>query len=100
MPVYHLQSEGLTPVRETPFRLEREIQNLVEANLMTLLGLELLSDLAQIRGRRQTLMAAFCIYFCRTGNRQRHSHRGALVCRIRQRQRVVSWEMVNRPDAG
>jgi len=55
MPVYHLKSEGLAPVKETPFRLEREIQNLVEANLGALLGLEFVKSEFVISGTVQQL---------------------------------------------
>lgn len=39
MPLYQATTDGLSFVNEQPFALEREIQNLVEANVETLLGL-------------------------------------------------------------
>lgn len=40
MPLFNSKLEVLNQIKETPFKLEREIQHLVEANLDTLLGLE------------------------------------------------------------
>lgn len=40
MATFRIENELLTLIKENPFKLEREIQNLVEKNLTTLMGLE------------------------------------------------------------
>lgn len=40
MATYRIENETLTQIKEKPFKLEREIQNLVEKNISMLLGLE------------------------------------------------------------
>ena len=39
MSTYKINTEQLTLIKEKPFKLEKEIQNIVEKNLQTLLGL-------------------------------------------------------------
>lgn len=55
MPVFNLKPDGLSQIKETPFKLEREIQNLVEKNLKTLLGLEFVKSEFTITGTVQQL---------------------------------------------
>lgn len=40
MSTYKINNEQLTLIKEKPFKLEKEIQNIVERNLQTLLGLD------------------------------------------------------------
>ena len=40
MSTYKINTEQLTLIKEKPFKLEKEIQNIVEKNLQTLLGLD------------------------------------------------------------
>lgn len=40
MSIYKIYTEQLTLIKEKPFKLEKEIQNIVEKNLQTLLGLD------------------------------------------------------------
>lgn len=40
MSIFQLKPDNLSQIKEMPFKLEREIQNLVEKNLGMLLGLE------------------------------------------------------------
>lgn len=40
MSTYKINNEQLTLIKEMPFKLEKEIQNIVERNLQTLLGLD------------------------------------------------------------
>ena len=40
MSTYKIYNEQLTLIKEKPFKLEKEIQNIVEQNLQTLLGLD------------------------------------------------------------
>ena len=54
MSIFNLKSD-LSQIKETPFKLEREIQNLVEKNLKTLLGLELVKSEFTITGTVQQL---------------------------------------------
>lgn len=42
MATFRIENELLTLIKENPFKLEREIQNLVEKNLTTLMGLEII----------------------------------------------------------
>lgn len=44
MSLYSISSKDLQEVKEKPFKLEREIQNLVEANLEKLMGLKLVKS--------------------------------------------------------
>lgn len=57
MPLFNSNSklEILNQVKETPFKLERQIQYLVEANLNTLLGLEFVKSEFTISGSVQRL---------------------------------------------
>jgi len=55
MPTYNLNADGLTQVKENPFKLEREIQTLVEANLQKLLGLDFVRSEFPISGAMQQL---------------------------------------------
>lgn len=57
MPLFNSNSklEVLNQIKETPFKLEREIQHLVEANLDTLLGLEFVKSEFTISGSVQQL---------------------------------------------
>ena len=55
MPVFNLKMDGLGQVKEMPFKLEREIQNLVEKNLGMLLGLEFVKSEFTISGTVQQL---------------------------------------------
>ena len=55
MPVFNLKTDGLGQVKEMPFKLEREIQNLVEKNLGMLLGLEFVKSEFTISGTVQQL---------------------------------------------
>lgn len=55
MPVFNLKPDGLNQIKETPFKLEREIQNLVEKNLKILLGLEFVKSEFTINGTVQQL---------------------------------------------
>ena len=55
MPVFNLKSDSLNQIKEAPFKLEREIQNLVENNLKTLLGLEFVKSEFSISGTVQQL---------------------------------------------
>lgn len=55
MLILNLKSEELNQIKESPFKLEREIQNLVEANLKMLLGLEFVRSEFTISGTVQQL---------------------------------------------
>ncbi len=55
MPIYNLKSKELVQIKEASFKLEREIQNLVEANLKMLLGLEFVRSEFTISGTVQQL---------------------------------------------
>lgn len=57
MPLFNSNSKNqeLNQIKETPFKLEREIQHLVEANLNTLLGLEFVRSEFSISGSVQQL---------------------------------------------
>lgn len=57
MPLFNSNSKTreLSQIKEAPFKLEREIQRLVEANLNTLLGLELVKSEFPISGSVQQL---------------------------------------------
>ena len=55
MSVFHLKPDGLNQIKETPFKLEREIQNLVERNLGILLSLEFVKSEFTISGTVQQL---------------------------------------------
>mgnify|MGYP005973813129 FL=1 len=55
MPLFNSKLEILNQIKETPFKLEREIQHLVEANLNTLLGLEFVKSEFTISGSVQQL---------------------------------------------
>lgn len=43
MRLYTLNTNGLTGLKEKPFKLERDIQNVAETNLETIFGYRLLS---------------------------------------------------------
>ena len=55
MPIFNLKSENLSQIKEMPFKLEREIQSLVERNLDILLGFELVKSEFTISGTVQQL---------------------------------------------
>jgi len=55
MPVFNSKSEKLSQIKETPFKLEWEIQKLVELNLETLLGLDFVKSEFIISGTVQQL---------------------------------------------
>ncbi len=55
MAIYTFKADGLSPIKESSFKLEREIQKLVESNLSTLLGLELVGSEFTVSGTVQQL---------------------------------------------
>ncbi len=55
MPLFNSKQEILNRIEENPFKLERQIQHLVEANLNTLLGLEFVKSEFTISGSVQQL---------------------------------------------
>lgn len=57
MPLYHQHKDKLIPIRENPFRLEREIQELTERNLQTVFGLELVRSEMPLHGFRIDTLA-------------------------------------------
>ena len=50
MSIFQLKQNSLSQIKEMPFKLEREIQNLVEKNLGMLLGLEFVKSEFTISG--------------------------------------------------
>lgn len=57
MPVYTHKDNTLVEVGEKPFKLEREIQSLFEANLSTVMGLTLVKSEFSIKNRRIDTLA-------------------------------------------
>ena len=55
MSIFQLKPDNLSQIKEMPFKLEREIQNLVEKNLGMLLGLEFVKSEFTISGTVQQL---------------------------------------------
>ncbi len=52
MPLYNTNNGALYQIKEAPFKLEREIQNLFEFNLNTIMGLELVKSEFSIKNKR------------------------------------------------
>jgi len=50
MPIFDMKSDGLSQIKEMPFKLERDIQKLVEQNLKTLLGLDFVKSEFTVSG--------------------------------------------------
>lgn len=58
MKLYNISGKNtITPIKENPYKLEREIQRLFEANLGELMGLELVKSEFTIRDRRIDTLA-------------------------------------------
>lgn len=57
MILYSNNSGQLAEVKETPFKLERDIQNLFEANLLTIMGLNVVKAEFSIKGKRIDTLA-------------------------------------------
>ncbi len=57
MPIYTNTKGGLTQVKEKPFKLEKEIQTIFEANLSSILGLQLVKSEFSIKNRRIDTLA-------------------------------------------
>ncbi len=57
MNLYNLNKTQLTQLKEKPFKLEKEIQNLFEQNLTTLTGLEFVKSEFTIKGKRIDTLA-------------------------------------------
>jgi predicted transport protein len=57
MPLYKNNKGTITQVREKPFKLERDIQNLLEENLNTIMGLELVKSEFFIKNKRIDTLA-------------------------------------------
>jgi predicted transport protein len=57
MNLYNLNKNKLTQLKEKPFKLEREIQNLFEQNLTLLTGLEMVKSEFTIKGKRIDTLA-------------------------------------------
>lgn len=57
MKIYYKKSEGLYNLNEQPFKLEREIQNLFEANLQEVMGLQLVKSEFSIKNKRIDTLA-------------------------------------------
>jgi predicted transport protein len=57
MNIYALQSGNLTPVREVPFKLEKEMQFIFEQNLNAVMGLELVKTEFSIKNKRIDTLA-------------------------------------------
>lgn len=57
MALYKSNKSKITTIKEVPFKLEREIQNLFEANLKEFLGLELVSSEFTIKDKRIDTLA-------------------------------------------
>ena len=52
MLIYNNKNEKITQIKEKPFKLEKEIQQLFESNLNTIMGLELVKSEFSIKNRR------------------------------------------------
>jgi predicted transport protein len=57
MPTYSTQNKTITQIKERPFKLEREIQQLFEANLETIMDLELVKSEFTIKNKRIDTLA-------------------------------------------
>jgi RecB family endonuclease NucS len=57
MSLYKTSNKLLTPFKEVPFKLEREIQNLFEANLKEIMGLEFITSEFVIKDKRLDTLA-------------------------------------------
>jgi hypothetical protein len=57
MPIYKIIGGNLTQIKEKPFKLERDIQNLFEENLNTIMGLELVKSEFLIKNKRIDTLA-------------------------------------------
>lgn len=50
MPIFDIKSDSISQIKEMPFKLERDIQKLVEQNLKTLLGLDFVKSEFTVTG--------------------------------------------------
>ncbi|MGO3156393.1 MAG: hypothetical protein ACTIJT_12675, partial [Mesonia sp.] len=57
MNLYTLHSKKISSVKEKPFKLEKEIQNLFELNLEELMGLQLVKSEFSIKNKRIDTLA-------------------------------------------
>jgi predicted transport protein len=57
MSIYNNTKGNLNQIKETPFKLEKEIQNLFEDNLNTIMGLELVKSEFSIKSKRIDTLA-------------------------------------------
>lgn len=57
MKIYSLQKQKLNEIKENPFKLEREIQNLFEKNLDELMGLTFVKSEFSIKNKRIDTLA-------------------------------------------
>lgn len=57
MPLYHNTSGQLQTIQEQPFKLEKELQTLVEANLSQLMNLDLVKSEFSVKNRRIDTLA-------------------------------------------
>ena len=57
MNIYNFQRNQLYNLREKPFKLEKEIQNLFEYNLNLVTGLEMVKSEFSIKGKRIDTLA-------------------------------------------
>ncbi len=57
MKIYSLQKQRLSEIKENPFKLEREIQNLFESNLDELMGLTFVKSEFSIKNKRIDTLA-------------------------------------------
>ena len=55
MPVFNLKADNLSQIKEMPYKLEKEIQKVVESNLKTLLGLEFVKSEFTVTGSMKQL---------------------------------------------
>lgn len=55
MPIFNLNTNSLNQIKEMPYKLEKEIQKLVESNLKTLLGLEFVKSEFTVTGSMKQL---------------------------------------------
>ena len=57
MPIFSKDNGKLAPIKEKKFKLERKLQDLVESNLNTLLGLEFISTEFKLKNFRIDTLA-------------------------------------------
>jgi RecB family endonuclease NucS len=57
MPLYNNNKGTISQVKEKPFKLERDIQNLFEENLNTIMGLKLVKSEFSIKNKRIDTLA-------------------------------------------